>query len=68
MNLKFAPTDIISAELIFKDYFEENDIYLTEEVPDYIAKFLDDIMPDHVIIIYEMFNPICPYCEAKFLQ
>jgi hypothetical protein len=35
MKSKIAPTDIISAELIFKDYvdFEENVIYLTEEVP-----------------------------------
>ena len=67
MYSKIAPTDIISAELIFKDYvdFEENVIYLTDEVPDYIAKFLDDIMPDYVIIIYEMFNPVCPYCGAK---
>ena len=57
----------ISAELTFKDYvdFEENVIYLTEEVPDYIAKFLGDIKPDYVIIIHEMFNPIFPYCGAK---
>ena len=38
---------------------------MTDEVPDYIAKFLDDIMPDYVIIIYEMFNLVCPYCGAK---
>ena len=45
MKSKIAPTDIISAELIFKDYvdFEENVIYLTEEVSYYIVKFLDDI-------------------------
>ena len=42
MYLKIAPTDIISAELVFKDYvtFKENKIYLTEDVPENIAEFL----------------------------
>ena len=41
MTLKNAPTDIISVEIIFKDYvtFNENKIYLTEDVPEYIAEF-----------------------------
>ena len=67
MNLKTAPTDIISVEIIFKDYvtFNENKIYLTEDVPEYIAEFFKVIMPDFVLIIYEMFNPVCPYCGSK---
>ena len=67
MTLKIVPTDIMSAELVFKDYvtFKENKVYLTEDVPEHIAKFFKEIMPDFVLIIYEMFNPICPYCGAK---
>ena len=67
MSLKLAPTDIISAELVFKDYvtFKENKIYLTEDVPEHIAEFFKEIMPDFVLIIYEMFNPVCPYCGSK---
>ena len=46
MSLKLAPTDIISAELVFKDYvtFKENKIYLTEDVPEHIAEFFKEIM------------------------
>ena len=35
MTLKNTPTDIISVEIIFKDYvtFNENKIYLNEDVP-----------------------------------
>ena len=49
MHSKNFPTDSISAELIFKKYvnFKENVIYLTEEVTDYVAKFIDDIMTDY---------------------
>ena len=67
MTLKNAPTDIKSVEIIFKDYvtFNENKIYLTEDVPEHIAEFFKEIMPDYVVIIYEMFNPICPYCGSK---
>ena len=67
MSLKIAPTDIISAEIVFKDYvtFKDNKVYLTEDVPEHIADFFKEIMPDFVLIIYEMFNPICPYCGAK---
>ena len=67
MSLKIAPTDIISAELIFKDYvtFKENKVYLTEDVPEHIAEFFKGIMPDFILIVYEMFNPICPYCGSK---
>lgn len=67
ISLKNAPTDIISVELVFKDHvtFNENKIYLTEDVPDHIAKFFKEIMPDFVLIIYEMFNPVCPYCGFK---
>ena len=63
MSLKIAPTDIISAEIIFKDYvtFKDDKVYLTEDVPELIAEFFKQIMPDFVLIIYEMFNPICPY-------
>ena len=45
--------------------FNENKVYLTEDVPEHIADFFKEIMPDFVLIIYEMFNPICPYCGAK---
>ena len=40
MTLKNAPTDIKSVEIIFKDYvtFNENKIYLTEDVPEHIVK------------------------------
>ena len=67
MTLKLAPTDIISAELVFKDYvtFKENKIYLTEDVPEHIAEFFNEIMPDFVLVIYEMFDPVCPYCGSK---
>ena len=67
MSLKIAPTDIISAEIVFKDYvtFKDNKVYLTEDVPEHIADFLKEIMPNFVLIIYEMFNPVCPYCGAK---
>lgn len=67
MTLKLAPTDIISVELIFKDYvtFKENIVYLTEEVPENVAMFFDEILPDFALIIYEMFNPVCPHCGAK---
>ena len=60
MYLKIALTDIISAELVFKDYvtFKENKIYLTGDVPENIAEFFKEIMPDFVLIIYEMFNPL----------
>ena len=67
MCIELVPTDIISAELVFKDYvtFKDNIVYLTEDVPEHIAKFFKAIMPDFVLIIYEMFNPVCPYCGAK---
>ena len=67
MNLKLAHTDIISAELIFKDYvtFKGNKVYLTEDVPEHIAEFFKGIMPDFVLIIYEMFDHVCPYCGSK---
>ena len=67
MTSKIAPTDIISAELVFKDYvtFKENKVYLSEDVPVHIAEFFKVIMPDFVLIIYEMFNPVCPYCGSK---
>ena len=67
MSLKIAPTDIISAELVFNDYvtFKEDKIYLTEDVPENIAEFFKEIMPDFVLIIYEMFNPVCPYCGSN---
>ena len=67
MSPKIVPTDIISAELVFKDYvaFNENKVYLTEDVPDYVAEFFKEMMPDFVLIIYEMFNPVCPHCGAK---
>jgi len=67
MTLKIAPTDIMSVEIIFKDYvtFYENKIYLTEDVPEHVAEFFKEIMPDFVLIIYEMFNPVCPYCGSK---
>ncbi len=41
MTLKNAPTDIISVEIIFKDYvtFNENKIYLTEDVPGHMLNF-----------------------------
>ena len=41
MTLKIAPTDIISAELIFKDYvtFKDNKVYLTEDVPEHMLIF-----------------------------
>ena len=67
MALKNAPTDIMSVEIIFKDYvtFNENKIYLTEDVPEHVAEFFKEIMPDFVLIIYEMFNPVCPYCGSK---
>ena len=44
MSLKNAPTDIISVEIIFKDYvtFNENKIYLTEDVPEHIAEFFKE--------------------------
>lgn len=50
MHLKNAPTNSIFAELLFKDYvtFKENIVYLTEDVPEYIAKFFKQIMPDYV--------------------
>ena len=67
MTIKIAPTDIISAELVFKDYvtFKENKVYLTEDVAEHIAEFFKEIIPDFVLIIYEMFNPICPYYGFK---
>ena len=67
MTLKTAPTDIMSVEIIFKDYvtFKKNKIYLTEYVPGHIAEFFKEIMPDYILIIYEMFNPVCPYCGAR---
>ncbi len=67
MTFKLAPTDIISAELVFKDYvtFKENTIYLTEKVPYKVADFINGIMPDFAIIVYEMSNPICPHCGSK---
>ena len=67
MTLKIAPTDIMSVEIIFKDYvtFYENKIYLTEDFPEHVAEFFKEIMPDFVLIIYEMFNPVCPYCGSK---
>lgn len=67
MHLKNASTNSIFAELVFKDYvtFKENIVYLTEDVPEYIAKFFKQIMPDYVLIIYEMFDPVCPHCGAK---
>ena len=67
MTLKTAPTDIMSVEIIFKDYvtFKKNKIYLTEDVPGHIAEFFKEIMPDYILIIYEMFNPVCPYCGAR---
>ena len=41
MSLKIVPTDVISAELIFKDYvsFKDNKVYLTEDVPEHVAEF-----------------------------
>ena len=36
-----------------------------EDVPEHMAEFFKGIMPDFVLIIYEMFNPICPYCGSK---
>ena len=56
MTLKLAPTDIMSAELVFKDYvtFKDNKVYLTE-CSEHIAEFFKEIMPDFVLIIYEMF-------------
>ena len=70
MTLKIAPTDIISAEIVFKDYvtFKDNKVYLTEDVPEHIADFFKEIMPDFVLIINEIFNPVCPYCGAKLHQ
>lgn len=67
MTLKTTPTNSIFAELVFKDYvtFKENIVYLTEDVPKYIAKFFKEIMPDFILIIYEMFDPVCPDCGAK---
>ena len=58
MTLKIAPTDIITAEIEFKDYvtFNDNKVYLTEDVPEHIADFFKEIMPDFVLIIYEMFD------------
>ena len=53
MSLKIVPTDIISAKLVFKDYvtFKDNKVYLTEDVPEYIAEFFKGIMPDFVLVI-----------------
>ena len=63
MNLKIFSTDIMSAEIVFKDYvvFKDNKVYLTEDVPRHITEFFKEIMSDFVLIIYEMFNPICLY-------
>ena len=36
-----------------------------EDVPEHMAEFFKGIMPDFVLIIYKMFNPICPYCGSK---
>lgn len=70
MNLKIVPTDIISAEIVFKNYvtLKDNKVYLTEDVPEHIADFFKEIMPDFVLIINEIFNPVCPYCGAKLHQ
>ena len=53
MSLKLAPTDVISVELIFKDYvtFKEKVVYLTEEVPENVAMFFDEILLDFALII-----------------
>ena len=53
MSLKIAPTDIMSAEIVFKDYvtFKDNKVYLTEDVPEHIVDFFKEIMPDFVLII-----------------
>ena len=53
MTLKIAPTDIMSVEIIFKDYvtFNENKIYLTEDGPEHVAEFFKEIMPDYVLSI-----------------
>ena len=57
----------MSPELIFKDYitFKENKVYMTEDVPQHIAEFFKEIILDFVLILYKMFNPICPYCGSK---
>lgn len=53
--------------IVFKDYvaFNENKVYLTEDVSYYVAEFFKGIMPGFVLIIYEMFNPVCPHCGDK---
>ena len=51
--------------IIVKIDFKDNKVYLTEDVPEHIAEFFKEIMSDFVLIIYEMFNPICPHCGSK---
>ena len=70
MTLKIAPTDIISAEILFKDYvtFKDNKVYLTEDVPEHIADFFKEIMPDFVLIIYEMLILFVHIVELNYID